>query len=88
MLMMIISWVSINATKKDIRPLTDATKEVCPEENAQKIKYAYILMCSRRNVGQNCNVKTANISSENVAKLKYLGTTMTNENCIRETIKS
>jgi hypothetical protein len=38
--------------------------------------------------GQNQNIRTANESFENVAKFKYLGVTQTNENDIRDEIKS
>jgi hypothetical protein len=40
------------------------------------------------NVGQNQNSVTAIKSFENVVKFKYLGMTVTNQNCIPEEIKS
>jgi hypothetical protein len=38
--------------------------------------------------GQKHSIKTANMSFEGVAKFKYLGRTLTGQNCMQEEIKS
>jgi hypothetical protein len=45
-----------------------------------------MLMCRHHNVGQNRNID--NTPFENMAKLKYLGVTVTKQNWIQEEIKS
>jgi hypothetical protein len=55
------------------------------EVNAEKTKYTFI--CCRQNGGQNHNIKIANRSLENVAQLKSLGISVTNQNLIQEEIK-
>jgi hypothetical protein len=56
------------------------------EINAEKTKY--LIMSCHQNSGQNQNIRIANESFENVAKFKYLGTTLTNRNDIRDEINS
>jgi UDP-N-acetylglucosamine 2-epimerase len=62
---------NINAINKNSEALTDANKGVSPEVNKQKIKY--MLISCHLNAGQNHNIKIANQSLKNVAKVKYLG---------------
>jgi hypothetical protein len=45
-------------------------------------------MSCHQNAGQNHNIKIANRALVNVAKLKCLGATVTNQNLIRDEIKS
>jgi hypothetical protein len=45
-------------------------------------------MSCHPNSGQNQNTRTANESFKNVAKFKYLGMIITNQNGIRDEIKS
>jgi hypothetical protein len=40
-----------------------------------------------QNAGQNHDIKIGNISFENVAQFRYLGTTIRNQNLIQEEIK-
>jgi hypothetical protein len=47
-----------------------------------------MIMSLHPNSGQNQNIRTANESFENVATFKYLGMTLTNQNDIRDEIKS
>jgi hypothetical protein len=45
------------------------------------------MSCCKK-AGQKHSTKIANRSSENVAKFKYLGTTLTDQNCMNDEIKS
>jgi hypothetical protein len=56
------------------------------EVNADKTKY--IVMPRYQNAGRSHNIKTDNSSSERMEKFKYFGTSLTNQNCIQEEIKS
>jgi hypothetical protein len=46
-----------------------------------------MLLSRHQNGGKNHDIKIANRSFENVAQFKYLGTTVTNQNLIKEEIK-
>jgi hypothetical protein len=72
--------------KKNSEALLDASKEAGLEVNLEKTKY--MLMSRSRNIGQKHGMKIANRSFEDVAKFKYLGTTLTDQNCMHEEIKS
>jgi hypothetical protein len=64
----------------------DASKEVGLEVNPEKTKY--MLMSRSQKVGQQHSIKIANRSFEDVTKFKYLGTTLTDQNCMHEEIKN
>jgi hypothetical protein len=74
-----------DTVKKNTETLIDTSK-VGLEVNAEKSKY--MLLSRHQKAGQNHRIKMANNRSfENVARLKYLGTTVTNQNFIPEEIK-
>jgi hypothetical protein len=60
-------------------------KEVGLEVNAEETKY--MLLSRHQNAGQNHDIKIANRCFENAAQLRYLGTTVMNQNLIQEEIK-
>jgi hypothetical protein len=60
--------------------LIDTSKEVGLEVNTEKTKY--MLLSRHQNAWQNHDIKIANRCFQNVAKFRYLGTTITNENLI------
>jgi hypothetical protein len=72
---------SINTIKQNTGTLLGASSDVGLEINAEK---KYIVMSRHHNQ----NIRIANESFENVAKFKYLGTTLTNENDIRDEIEN
>jgi translation initiation factor 2 beta subunit (eIF-2beta)/eIF-5 len=76
---------NINATNKNTGTSIDASKEIGLEVNADNTKY--MLLSHHQNAGQNHDIKIANRCFEIVAHLKYLGTTVTNQNFIPEEIK-
>jgi hypothetical protein len=67
-------------------PLEANNRDVGLETNAKKTKY--MIMSHHQDSGQNQNIWIANKSSENVAKFKYLGMTLSNKNEIHDEIKS
>jgi hypothetical protein len=77
---------SVNTIKENSETLLEASSDIGIEINAEKTKY--VIMSRYPNSGQNQNIRIANESFENVLKFKYLGKTLTNQNDIRDVIKS
>jgi hypothetical protein len=72
--------VNIDTVKKNTETLIDANKEVGLEINVEKIKH---ILQPRQKLRQ----KEKETDNLKVSELKYLGTTVTNKNLIREEIK-
>jgi hypothetical protein len=86
MLMALIFWDKTRYRAKNTEALLDASQEVVLVVNPEKTKYEFMLRCKK--AGQKHSIKIANRFFEVVAKLKYLGTTLTDQNCMNEDIKS
>jgi hypothetical protein len=78
--------VNIDTIKKNLDTLLNANNEVGPEVNPEMTKY--MLMSHNRKIGQKHNMKIVSRSFEDVAKFKYLGTTLRDQDCLHEEIKS
>jgi hypothetical protein len=61
----------MDAIKKNMVTLIDASKVAGLEVNTENTKY--MLLSRHQNEGQSYDIKTANRSFENVAKLRYSG---------------
>jgi hypothetical protein len=77
---------SVNTIKENSETLLQASRDIGLEINAEKTKY--MIMSRHPNSGKNQNIRIVNEWFENVAKFKYLGTTLTNQNDIHDEIIS
>jgi ABC-type siderophore export system fused ATPase/permease subunit len=77
---------NIDTIKKNTQALLDASKEVGLEVNPEKTKY--MLMSRSQKTRQKYSIKIAKRSFEDVAKFRYLGTTLADQNHMQEEIKS
>jgi len=77
-----------NTVKENKESLVVASKKIGIEVNAVKNKC--MINYRDQNAGQSHNMKTDNSSFERVEEFTYLylGTNLTNQNCIQEEIKS
>jgi hypothetical protein len=76
---------SVNTIKENSETLLEASRDIGLEINA---KTKYMIMSLHPNSGHNQNIRIDNESFEKVAKFKYLGTTLTDQNDIHDEIKS
>jgi sorting nexin-29 len=77
---------NLDTIQKNTKALLDASKEVGLKVKPVKTKYMLVSWCQK--AGHRQSIKKANRSFEDVAKFKYWGTTLTDQNCIHEEIKS
>jgi hypothetical protein len=77
---------NIDTVKKNTEAVLDSSKEVGLEVNQENIKC--MLMSRSQNIRQKHSIKRANGSFADVAKFRYLGTTVTDQNCMHEEINN
>jgi hypothetical protein len=77
---------NLDTIQKNTKVLLDARKVVGLKVKPVKTKYMLVSRCQK--AGHRQSIKIANRYFEDVAKFKYWGTTLTDQNCIHEEIKS
>jgi hypothetical protein len=76
---------SVHTIKENAEAVIVASKEIGLEVNADKSQY--MIVSRDQNAGQSYSIKVDNSSFEK-EEVKYLGTSLTSQNDIREEIKS
>jgi hypothetical protein len=76
---------SVNTVKENAEALVVASKEIGLEVNADETKC--IVISRDQDAGRSQNVKNDNSSVQRMEQLKYMGTTLTNQNSIRGAMK-
>jgi hypothetical protein len=79
---------NIDTIQRNTKALLDASKEAGLEMNPEKTKYMLVSRCQKAGQRQSIEIGNTRRSFESVAKFKYLGTTLTDQNCIYEEIKN
>ena len=77
---------SVHTIKENAEALIVASKETGLAVNADKTKY--IVMSRDQNAGRSQNMKIDNRTIGRVEELKYLGTTLINQNSIRKKLRA
>jgi hypothetical protein len=79
---------NIDTIQRNTKALLDASKEVGLEVNPEKTKYMLVSRCQKAEQRQRQSIKIGNRSFESVAKFTYLGTTLTDQNCILKRLRA
>jgi len=78
--------ISVNTIKEITETLLEASRDIGLEINAEKKKH--MNMSRHPNSGHIQNIRITYEFFENLAKFKYVGMTVTHQNCIHEEIKN
>jgi hypothetical protein len=73
---------SANTIKENTETLSEASRVIGLEINAEKTKY--MIMSRHPNSGQKQSIRIANESVENMVRFKYFGRTLTYQNDIHD----